>query len=140
MNDSALKAWAETLDIALPDALRDTNGSIRAPAALCGVWSIKPTFGNLPRQGMLAYASSLDCIGGFANDVQDLAALYSVLDGKASDERESRLRVGALSGYFETYASQQAWDAVLETASLIGSHDASSKASRPPHGHQSNHE
>lgn len=101
----------------------DTNGSIRAPAALCGVWSIKPTFGKLPRQGVLAYASSLDCIGGFANDVQDLAALYSVLDGKASDERDSRLRVGILSGYFETYASQQAWDAVLETASLIGPHE-----------------
>lgn len=102
----------------------DTNGSIRAPAALCGVWSIKPTFGRLSRQGVLAYASSLDCIGGFANNARDLAALYSVLDGDASDERESRVRVGILSGYFETYASQQAWDAVLETASLIGSHES----------------
>ncbi|WP_121323514.1 hypothetical protein [Paraburkholderia sp. RAU2J] len=73
---------------------------------------------------MLAYASSLDCIGGFANDVRDLAALYSVLDDNASDERESRLRVGILSGYFETYASQQARDAVLETASLFGPNES----------------
>ncbi|SAK45072.1 amidase [Caballeronia fortuita] len=100
----------------------DTNGSIRAPAALCGVWSIKPTFGRLSRQGVLPYANSLDCIGGFANDAGDLAAFHDALSGDASAVRERSLRVGVLSGYFEANASRQAWEAVLRVAALIGPH------------------
>lgn len=118
---SAAAVAARCVPIALGS---DTNGSIRAPAGLCGVWSIKPTYGRLSRQGVLAYARTLDCIGGFANNACDLTALYSVPAGSAADERKSGLRVGILSGYFATYASKEAWDAVMEAASLIGPHES----------------
>ncbi|MDR5781294.1 AtzE family amidohydrolase [Caballeronia sp. LZ065] len=101
----------------------DTNGSIRAPAALCGVWGVKPTFGRLSRCGVLSYADSLDCIGGFARNVDDLAALYAALDGSATDERREIPRVAVLGGYFRTYASRDAWDEVIESASLFGPHE-----------------
>ncbi|SAK71218.1 AtzE family amidohydrolase [Caballeronia ptereochthonis] len=101
----------------------DTNGSIRAPAALCGAWGMKPTFGRLSKRGTLPYADSLDCIGGFARNVDDLAAMYAVLDGNASNERCDERKVAVLGGFFETYASREAWDAVMQTASLLGPHE-----------------
>ncbi|SAK89877.1 amidase [Caballeronia catudaia] len=101
----------------------DTNGSIRAPAALCGVWSIKPTFGRLCKRGVLAYADSLDCIGGFAPGVDDLTALYAVLAGDAAEQRLRALRVAVLGGFFETWASREARDAVMQTASVLGPHE-----------------
>ena len=101
----------------------DTNGSIRAPAALCGVWGMKPTFGRLSKRGVLAYADSLDCIGGFARNADDLAALYTALGGHASTGRRNELRVAVLGGFFETYASRDAWDAVIQAASSFGAFD-----------------
>jgi AtzE family amidohydrolase len=101
----------------------DTNGSIRAPAALCGVWGVKPTFGRLSRRGVLPYADSLDCIGGFAGNVDDLAALYAALDGRAVNVRHDTLSVGILGGYFQRYASRDAWDAVIESASCLGAYE-----------------
>ncbi|SAK41027.1 amidase [Caballeronia pedi] len=98
----------------------DTNGSIRAPAALCGVWGVKPTFGRLSRRGALPYADSLDCIGGFASSVDDLAALYAILDGHTTRERRDALKVAVLGGFFQTYASQEAWDVALQSAASIG--------------------
>ncbi len=115
----------------------DTNGSIRVPAALCGVLGLKPTFGRLPRCGAFFLSPSLDCVGPFARTVADLATIYDVLQGPhppdpACAQRAAEptahglgrgadeLRIGTLSGYFETYAEAEATEAVAKVANALG--------------------
>ncbi|MBD2731493.1 AtzE family amidohydrolase [Nostoc sp. FACHB-892] len=64
----------------------DTNGSIRVPAALCGVFGFKPTYGRLSRAGVALFSSSFDHIGPFARSVQDIATVFDVLQGE--DDRD----------------------------------------------------
>jgi aspartyl-tRNA(Asn)/glutamyl-tRNA(Gln) amidotransferase subunit A len=65
----------------------DTGGSIRQPAALCGIVGLKPTYGACSRYGMIAFASSLDQAGPLARDVRDAALLFAHMVGR--DERDA---------------------------------------------------
>jgi aspartyl-tRNA(Asn)/glutamyl-tRNA(Gln) amidotransferase subunit A len=96
----------------------DTNGSLRVPAALCGVFSLKPTFGRLPRGGTLPFVDSLDHLGPMARNATDLALAYDAMQGPGGrdhacagravepvmpglDTAPRGLRAGCLRGWFE---------------------------------------
>ncbi|PYD76632.1 AtzE family amidohydrolase [Novacetimonas pomaceti] len=87
----------------MPFALgSDTNGSIRLPAALCGVWGLKPTFGRVPRDGAYPFAASLDVVGPMADSIGDLRAVFEVMDGRSLGALPdvASLRVARLGGWF----------------------------------------
>ncbi len=118
----------------------DTNGSIRVPASLCGIFGLKPTFGRLSRSGSHPFVASLDHIGPFARSVGDLSAVYDALQGrdpadgfqadKASDRTMNLLsrgldglRCATLGGYFATWCDNDARAAVEQVARALDVQD-----------------
>ncbi|MCB0744101.1 MAG: Asp-tRNA(Asn)/Glu-tRNA(Gln) amidotransferase subunit GatA, partial [Ignavibacteriae bacterium] len=81
---SAAAVAANLCDVAIGT---DTGGSIRQPAAFCGIYGLKPSYGRVSRFGLNAFASSFDSIGSFANNVYDIALVQEVLSG--FDENDS---------------------------------------------------
>jgi 1-carboxybiuret hydrolase len=109
----------------------DTNGSIRVPASLCGLFGLKPTFGRLPRTGSFPFVSSLDHLGPLARTVSDLAWAYDAMQGHDADDPFCAqrledpvsgvldagigdLRIAAAGGYFQTGLMPDAERAVLQ--------------------------
>ncbi|HEY0818790.1 MAG TPA: AtzE family amidohydrolase, partial [Rhizobacter sp.] len=114
----------------------DTNGSIRVPSSLCGVWGLKPTFGRLSRRGSFPFVASIDHLGPFARTAEDLAATYDALQGPDLHDPGchatriqptswqlgaslSGLRIGVLGGYFEENAGPAARKAVAIAAEVL---------------------
>jgi amidase len=94
---SASTSSSPTADAALGT---DTGGSIRGPAACCGVIGLKPTFGRVSRQGVAPHATTLDCVGPFARDMATLIAVMTAIDPSFSrheaQRKVSTVHVGAV--------------------------------------------
>ncbi|MEM1367191.1 MAG: AtzE family amidohydrolase [Cyanobacteria bacterium P01_H01_bin.15] len=107
-------------DIVLLALGSDTNGSIRVPAALCGILGIRPTFDCLPTSGMLNLASTLDTPGLFARSVADLQLAFGCLTAASSSPTARELRIGIADGYFQDNAESFAIAAVQKIAEQLG--------------------
>ena len=77
----------------------DTGGSIRQPAAFCGVVGLKPSYGRISRYGLIAFASSLDCPGPLSRNVEDAALMLQVMAG--ADERDESSATLPVPNYLE---------------------------------------
>ena len=115
----------------------DTNGSIRVPSALCGVFGLKPTFGRLTRAGSFPFVASLDHLGPLARSVADLALAYDAMQGPDADDPVATrrppeptlppldrgiegLRIAVAGGHFLRNGDSDAFTAVSKVAQALG--------------------
>lgn len=115
----------------------DTNGSIRVPASLCGVWGLKPTFGRLSRRGSFPFVHSIDHLGPLADSVETLTLAYDALQGPDPLDPGCHalrvqpvmprlgsgvdgLRIGVLGGYFHDQAGPAAREVAALAARTLG--------------------
>lgn len=143
-------AAAVAADEAIMALGSDTGGSIRQPAALCGVVGMKPTYGRVSRYGLVAFASSLDQIGPITKDVYDAALLLGVIAG--FDERDSTsvrqdvpnyldflvrdikgMKIGIPKEYFVPGMDKEIEDAIKGVVEVLRGLGAEVKEVRLPH-------
>jgi 1-carboxybiuret hydrolase len=115
----------------------DTNGSIRVPSSLCGVFGLKPTYGRLSRAHSFPFVTSFDHLGPFARNVADLAASYDAMQGPDPadpacaqrpveptlpliERRADGLRIAVAAGYFRSGVPAEAAAAVVKVAVTLG--------------------
>jgi AtzE family amidohydrolase len=115
----------------------DTNGSIRVPSSLCGVFGLKPTYGRLSRARSFPFVASLDHLGSFARNAADLAAGYDAMQGPDPSDpacaqrpaeptlpflerKADGLRIAVAGGYFRTGVPAEAEAAVAKVAAALG--------------------
>ncbi len=126
----------------------DTNGSIRVPASLCGIFGLKPTYGRLSRAGVFLFSSSFDHIGPFARSVRDIATTFDILQGADAtdpvctnrppelcfpqlDRGIENLRIAVADGYFAKGGEPEVFEAVAKVARAL---DVSASVTIPePH-------
>lgn len=114
----------------------DTNGSIRVPSSLCGIFGLKPTYGRLSRARSFPFVASLDHLGPFARSVSDLALSYDAMQGPDPEDPvctdrapqptltslsrgAEGLRIAVAGGYFKTGAFPEAIEAVGRVAKAL---------------------
>ena len=131
-------AAAVAADLCVAALGSDTGGSIRQPAACCGVVGLKPTYGRVSRYGLVAFASSLDQIGTITKDVRDAAALLKIIAGqdaldstsadievpdymKALKENMRGMKVGIPKEFFGEGLDPEVAQAVLEAIEAMKS-------------------
>lgn len=123
---SAVAVAADFCDVALGT---DTGGSIRQPAAFCGVYGLKPTYARVSRFGLTAFASSFDTIGPFAKNVEDAALIMEVISGKDENDstsvdkvipvytsllaKDKKLKIGIPKEYFAEGLDEEIRTAIL---------------------------
>ncbi|AYO82794.1 AtzE family amidohydrolase [Methylobacterium brachiatum] len=115
----------------------DTNGSIRVPAAFCGCFGMKPTYGRISRAGSFPFVGSLDHLGPMARSVADLALAYDALQGPDPEDPVATtrppepaapgleagiggLRIAVAGGYFARGGDPEAFAAVAHVAQALG--------------------
>jgi aspartyl-tRNA(Asn)/glutamyl-tRNA(Gln) amidotransferase subunit A len=115
----------------------DTNGSIRVPSSLCGIFGLKPTYGRLTRARTFPFVFSLDHLGPFVRSVRDLALTYDAMQGPAEgdgacaerpvepvtqelDRGVNGLRIATAGGYFRKGAFPEAIEALDGVAKALG--------------------
>src|SRR3954470_15642897 len=115
----------------------DTNGSIRVPSSFCGIFGLKPTYGRLSRARSFPFVPSLDHLGPFARNVDDLALAYDAMQGPDADDAGcttrpaepvsallaqdiASLRIAIAGGYFQSNVFPEAAEAVARVAKALG--------------------
>jgi AtzE family amidohydrolase len=106
----------------------DTGGSIRVPAALCGLFGLKPTFGAVSRAGTVLFSPSVDHVGPLARSVRDLALVFDLIQEAERvtprlAEGIAGLRIALAGGYFQEFAEPQTVAAARAVAEILGARE-----------------